>query len=845
MRYKIPTPVGVKLPVIKVSEKTLQELNLELNSSSYEILCELSKKGIRKLGIDKYKNTKEYYDRAKMELEIFKELGFVDYILLNWDIMSFCNEEGIPTGFGRGSAGGSLILYLIGVTRVDPIKHGLFFERFVSKSRARKIEHNGEIFLDGSLLADIDNDIAYHRRKEVVDYIERTHKGKTSKILTLNTLSSKLCMKECGKIVGGLNETDVNVISDSIPKHFGKVAKLDSAYEESESFKKHADENKKVFKIARKIQGLIKNTGVHPSGISISYYNQEDIMPLQKTNDGDLVSGYDMNDVAELSVKFDILGLRTLSVVDATCKQLGIDMYSIDPTDDKIYSALSCLQTPQGLFQIEADTNFKVCQDIGPKNIEQLSAVIAIARPGALDFKDQYATYVRTGEFQPLHPLFDEIFGETAGLCLYQESLMQAIVKLGFSLDEAETLRRVVGKKKVDEIKAWKEKISKKVEENNLPKEAGDVVWKIAEDSANYSFNKSHSMAYSYLSAVTTYLKFMHPQEFFLSLLRFAQFEPDSHAEISKISQELGDFNIKLLQPDLNKSDIDFKIEGKNIRYGLNSIKGVSDKVLHSLVEFREGEFANKYEVFIAAKQCGLNIGVLSSLIQAGLLDSFIDDDRCRLVLEAQTFNILTEREKRHFIQLGEKHNYDILNAISDVVKNELIGDDNKKIMAARRFETFKKHYNPYKDIFQLNRKSIRYANWYFEKELLGYSYSYNIRQIFDHQEDFMNSHQVRDAGERSHVSFVGVLADIIRRTSQNGNKYARLELHDEQGIVTGLFMDNNREEKLTNFLNSGNTLPSKGDVVIVKGVNGDGIVFINQINKLDDKIYMKLSQLK
>jgi DNA polymerase-3 subunit alpha len=178
--------------------------------------------------------------------------------------------------------------------------------------------------LDGSLLADVDNDISYDRRVEVIEYIEKKYEGKTSKILTLNTLSGKLCMKECGKIVEELSEVDVNQISDTIPKHFGIVAKLDVAYEESETFKEYADKYPKVFRIAKKLEGLNKNTGVHPSGVFLFLImNLDDMMPLQTTNDGALVSAYDMNDVASLSVKFDILGLRTLSVVHDVCKQVG------------------------------------------------------------------------------------------------------------------------------------------------------------------------------------------------------------------------------------------------------------------------------------------------------------------------------------------------------------------------------------------------------------------------------------------------------------------------------------------------------------------------------------------
>jgi DNA polymerase-3 subunit alpha len=847
MRYKNPFPVGVKLPEISVAEKTLNEIGLNSDSSSLEILKQLCRKGLRDRGIINQDNRKDYYDRVQMEIDILDDLGFVDYILLNWDIMDFCKNNGIPTGAGRGSAAGSLVLYLLSVTNIDPIKYELFFERFVSKSRARKIEHEGEIFLDGSLLADIDNDISYDRRAEVIKYIEEKFEGKTSKILTLNTLSSKLCMKECGKIVDELSEMEVNQISDTIPKHFGKVAKLDAAYEESESFKKFADKYKKSFKIAHKLEGLIKNTGVHPSGISISYYKQEDIMPLQKTNDGSLVSGYDMDDVASLSVKFDILGLRTLSVVHDTCRQLGIDASSIDPADETIYAALSCLQQPKGLFQIEADTNFKVCKQIAPQNLEQLSAVVAIARPGALDFKDSYADYVRTGEFQSVHEFFDDILSYTGGIPLYQEQLMKMAVKVGFSLDESEQLRRIVGKKKVDQMPAWKAKIEEKIKDNDLDPAIGEVLWKVAEDSANYSFNKSHSISYAYLAAITVWLKFNHPQEFFLSLLKMSRFEPNAHEEIAKISQELSFFDIKLLPPDLNLSDFDFKIEGKNIRYGLNSIKGVSEKVIESLIDFRESKFDNKYDVFIAAKDCGVNIGTMSAFIQAGLLDSFVTSDRCRLVLEAQTFNILTDREKRNIIELGEKFNYDILNTIHSCRGENTPADDGRVLFPDKRFNTFKKKYEPYKSIYEQNSSHIKFANWNFETQLLGYSYSYNIRQIFTGADEpsFNTSEEIRNSPERKRVKFVGEVTDIVKRTSRNGNKYARLEMQDEVGPVCGLFLDSDREERLTDYLNSGKKLPKKGNIAIIVGNVGEDIVFVDKIETIEEKIYMKLSELK
>jgi DNA polymerase-3 subunit alpha len=845
-KYENPTLPGVKLPEIIIDQKYYDLLEIPNSSSNYQFLRKLCYKGVLDKEIDKKENAQVYYDRVKTELSLFQELGFIDYVLLNWDILNFCHENKIPTGPGRGSAAGSLVLYLIGVTKVDPIEYELYFERFVSKSRARKIEVNGQVFLDGSLLADVDNDIAYERRQEVIKFIENKYAGKTCKILTLNTLSSKLCIKECGKIVGELPETSVNEVSDLIPKKFGKVASLKNSCEESEKFKEWADANPKIFSVAQKLEGLVKNTGVHPSGIAISHYKLEEIMPLQTTGEGDLVSGYDMNNVASLCVKFDILGLRTLSVIQDVCQQVGLDILSVNLRDEEIYSSLQNLIAPQGLFQIEADTNFRVAQKVKPKNLEQLSAVVAIARPGALDFLDRYSRYVETGAFQSVHPFFDDILEYTGGIPLYQEQLMRMAVKVGFTLDEAEQLRRIVGKKKVDQMAAWQDKIRQKIEENKLDPVIAEVLWKVAEDSANYSFNKSHSISYAILAAWTVYLKFKYPQNFFLSLLKMSQFEPDSFAEINKITQELQLFNIKLLPPDLSKSKNDFSIEGKNIRYGLNSIKGISDSTLDSLMEFCQADLKTKYDVFIAAKQVGLNIGNLSALIQAGALSSF-SEDRCRLVLEAQAFNILTEREKRLFISLGEKYNYDILNTIHDCVKNKQVGDDNKPIMSEKRFNTFKTKYAGYREIYDKNSKSPKFANWYFETKLLGYSYSYKIKDIFSEEssERYTDCLTFNSLDMNESVRMVGVVKDCFKKKSANGNKYAKLEISDENGKIKAMLLDSARQAKLTEYLDNGNKLPKEENIVILSGRKGEDILFIDKMAILDEKIYMKLSEIK
>ena len=560
---------------------------------------------------------------------------------------------------------------------------------------------------------------------------------------------------------------------------------------------------------------------------------------------GLLVTGYDMNWVAELMVKFDILGLRTLTVIYDVCDSLDLNIYDIDLDSPATFSPLLDLKSPHGLFQIEADTNYRVCTKVKPQNLEQLSAVVALARPGALDFVDNYTTYVQNGEVESVHEYFNDILEYTGGIPLYQEQLMKMAVKVGFSLDEAEQLRRIVGKKKAGQMQAWKQQIQDKIQQNNLPPEVGDVLWRVAEDSANYSFNKSHSIAYATLAAWTTYLKFRHPQEFFLSLLKMTQFEPSPQEEISKISQELSFFSIKLLAPDLAKSRMDFSIEGDNIRYGLNSVKGVSTKSLESLRDFRETDTPTKFDIFIEAKQAGLNIGIVSALIQAGALSSY-KANRSLLVLEAQAFNILTDREKRNILQLAEKYDHKLLNILADARDGKLVGDDGRLLMTEKRFETFRKKYQPYKEIYEKNKKYEKFANWYFETKLLGYSYSTKLKEVFASDRLLQDSRAAQEAPRNSEVKFIGTIEDCFKSTSRNGNDYFKMTVGDEVGSIAGIFMNSRRRQtggrwvpnnRLDRYLEGGNKLPAKGNIVMLRCTKGEDIFFIEDLRVLDQKI--------
>ena len=488
--FKVPI-LGVRLPEFTIDVKYKTVLGLPETVTNFEFLRSLCIKGFKAMKFEKDSpKIKEYGDRVKHELSIIEELGFTDYLLMVWDVINFCNENNIPTGLGRGSAAGSLVLYLIGVTKVDPIKYGLYFERFISKTRAKKQVIDGITYLDGSLMCDVDMDICYYNRPKVLAYLDTKYKGKTSKILTFNTLSAKLLIKEVGKIVGNKSDDEMTRVTSMVPKNHGILEDFDTTYNTVPEFKEWCQANPLIYNVACKLKDLNKNKGVHPSGILISYDPLETSCPTELSSDKDIVSSYDMNWVSLFTVKLDALGLRGVSVVDDVCKMLNINVLDINLNDPSIYRPLQDLRYPHGLFQLEADLCFRTTQKVQPKNLLELSAILAVARPGAMQFIDQLALFTTSGTKDTIHPFFEDILAETGGVCLYQEQMMKMVHKVGFTLDEAEICRRIVGKKKVEEVVVWEEKIRTKVRENGLDPIIADVLWKILNDSASYSFNK-------------------------------------------------------------------------------------------------------------------------------------------------------------------------------------------------------------------------------------------------------------------------------------------------------------------------------------------------------------------
>jgi hypothetical protein len=982
--YKFENYGYVRLPSISISDEERAAASAPLGSSNLEFLTCLARAGFTKK-IQKSKWA-EYAERVKKELALFDKLGFVDYVLLVWKVTSFCDRTGIARDYGRGSAGGSLVFYLLGITANDPIRYGLFFERFVSETRAKKKIVDGVTYIDGSLAPDVDIDIEQERRKEVVAYLHSLYPKKVCKISTLSTLSGKVLIKDIGKIVCGYSDEEMKTVSDMIPKKFGVVEDLEKAKAGSKDFNNWAVKNPEAYDISLRLRDIIRNRGTHPSGYVVSFDEVAEFLPLEKAKsseeeaDINIATSLTMDEVAYLTLKLDLLGVRCCSVVSRVMKSVGIKFDDVNIHDDPvIYDNLQNLNTAHGIFQLEAPTNLKVCREVKPKNLTELADVVAIARPGALSYLEGYAK--NNVKADKVHHLFAKILAATRNVCLYQEQMMQLANAIGFSLEQAEVLRRVVGKKKINEVKEWEQKISEKIKEQGLPEELGSMLWKILEESASYSFNKclspdtvvetpngdkmlfdiqigdevlgfdtdervnryvkvldkteakrelfevemedgkvikcsmehkllcddmimrplrdiisqnlnivcrdrrvtkvksyesigfkttldlevahkdhnfyadglvvsnSHSVAYASLSALTTYLKFKYPKEFFCALLQEAKNEPKPVEEITKIQMELRNFGIKLLPPNILKSEMDFTIEGPDIRFGLSMIKGISDKSIAKLNCFRD-EFSSKFEIFEAANNAGLTVNVLAALIQSGCFDGVGGSyDRPRLVWEAQVWNLLTDREKKACIDRGEQFKHSLSAVINSLASG--IGADGKPVIKPSRMATIKKKSEPFRAIWEMNRKNLEMANFFYERMLLGYSYSHKLSEIFDSPDGSVlySVEELNGASEGERCSFVAVVSDKpYEGVAQNEKKtrYARWQLSDETGTITALIFATKDGDKIsgTKALHDG-SLPAKDSIVFCSGKKHGDSIFLDRISDQSLKIYCKFKDVQ
>lgn len=560
--------------------------------------------------------TPELQQRLAYELDVIGKMGFGGYFLIVMDFVRYARKRGIPVGPGRGSVAGSLVAYTLGITTIDPIRHQLLFERFLNPERVS--------------MPDIDIDFCYERRGEVIDYIkERYGHNSVTQIITFGKLKARQVVRDVGRVLG-LGYGQVDRIAKMIP--LGPGVTLDGALKVSPELKeavKKDDTIREMVEFSRVLEGMNRHASTHAAGVVIAPGELTDYIPLYKSPQGDITSQYDMKGLEDLGLlKMDFLGLRNLTVIDQTVDLLGeraihVDMDAIPLNDAEVYGTFAKGNTI-GVFQFESSGMREYLKKLKPTSIEDLIAMNALYRPGPMEHIDDFIRRKRgRKKIEYIHPALESILKETYGIIVYQEQVMQiAHAVAGFSLAQADIMRRAMGKKQRRLMKDQEEAFIEGAAKNRISRKAALEIFQLIEKFAQYGFNKSHSTAYAYIAYQTAYLKTHYPAEFMAANLTS---EMTNTARVVTLISECNKLNLAVNPPDVNESDINFKaLDEHAISFGLNAIKNVGVKALQNIISAREkhGPFTNLFNFCRHLDLRLVNKKVIESLISAGAMDS-------------------------------------------------------------------------------------------------------------------------------------------------------------------------------------------------------------------------------
>ena len=566
---------------------------------------------------DRYDSiTDEIRQRLSYELDIIRRMGYGSYFLIVWDFIHYAKKQGIAVGPGRGSAAGSIVAYLLGITDLDPLKYDLLFERFLNPERVS--------------MPDIDIDFCYIRREEVIDYVKRRYgEDHVAQIATFGTMAAKGAIRDVGRVLN-MPYTEVSRIAKLVPNALKMT--LDKALKESNEFRSAYQENMEVRRLvdlARKIEGLPRHSSTHAAGVVIAKHPLTDYVPVQ-LSDGTLVTQYDKDKVEELGLlKMDFLGLRTLTVISDAIKNIRqnrgetVDISKIPLVDEKT-SKMLCAGDTGAVFQMESDGMTNLVRDLQPEGFVDLIPTVALYRPGPLGsgmVDDFIGGRHGRKKVTYMHPLLEPILKETFGVVLYQEQVMQIVqVLAGFTLGQADLLRRAMGKKKAEILMAQKENFLKGCAENGIDGALANKIFDLLTHFADYGFNKSHSAAYGYVAWQTAWLKAHYPQEFMAAMLSSVM-DSDKVPSYIELSRRMG---ISILPPDINASYANFSVDGEGIRFGLAAVRNVGEAVIQVIVENRreKGNFTSLMDFCKRVDLRALNRRSMESLIKCGAFDS-------------------------------------------------------------------------------------------------------------------------------------------------------------------------------------------------------------------------------
>ncbi|MHC1719955.1 MAG: DNA polymerase III subunit alpha [Clostridiaceae bacterium] len=586
---------------------------LEPGTDPFEYLRDLCYAGMKR----KYEDvTEELVERLEYELRIIRQMGYVDYFLIVWDFIKFADDNKIMTGPGRGSAAGSIVAYALNITKIDPIKYNLIFERFLNPERIS--------------MPDIDSDFCYERRQEVIDYVvDKYGVTNVSQIVTFGTMAARACIRDVGRALD-YTYAEVDRIAKMIPQMIGIT--IEKALEMNRELKQIYDDDERcmnLIDIAKRLEGLPRHTSTHAAGVVIASEPLVNFVPLQK-NEESIVTQFTMGALEELGLlKMDFLGLRTLTVIRDAVEMIGrnqgvkIDIDKMDYEDKEVYKMIGEGHTA-GVFQLESAGMTSFMKELKPDSLEDIIAGISLYRPGPMA---EIPKYIRNkkdpGSIKYETPELKPILSVTYGCMVYQEQVMQIVRDLaGYSMGGSDLVRRAMSKKKHDVMEKDRKNFVEGCFEKGIEAGVSNRIYDSMMDFASYAFNKSHAAAYAVVGYQTAYLMRYYPAEFLAAMLNSVMGDSAKVANYIRFAEEKG---IQILPPDINESIDKFAVTGNKIRFGLSAVKNVGVNVIRSIVKSREekGNFTELEDFCSKIDITCINKRVVESLIKAGAFDCF------------------------------------------------------------------------------------------------------------------------------------------------------------------------------------------------------------------------------
>jgi DNA polymerase-3 subunit alpha len=724
-----------------------------------------------------------YRDRLEYEIEMMQQMGFSTYFLVVWDYIKFARDNHIPVGPGRGSAAGSLVAYTMGITNIDPVHHGLLFERFLNPERKS--------------MPDIDTDFCIEKREAVIDYVTQKYgEDRVAQIITFNRMTSKAVLRDVGRVLN-IPLKKVDELAKMIPVSRGKPTKLKVMISEEtpepEFRKKYLDEQpipesdppvtyRRWIDMAIRIEGTNKTFGVHAAGVVISADPLDEIVPLQRNNDGSVITQYYMEDVEAMGLlKMDFLALKNLTMIQKsvdlieTYRHESIDPDNLPLDDPETYHILAKGDL-EGIFQVESSGMRQIVRDLKPSCLEDISSILALYRPGPLDagLIPQFINRKHGRErIEYQHPKLEPILKETYGILCYQEQIMtMAQVLAGYSLGQADLLRRAMGKKKMSEMLKHQETFVNGAKENGVSAKVAEELWDQMVKFAEYCFNKSHSTAYGYVTFQTAYLKAHYPVEYMAALLTVNSSNQD---KVQKYIANCGTMRINVEPPDINRSGVDFTPVGEQILFGLSAVRNVGQGAIESILATREegGPFKSLGDLCDRVDPAVRNRRVLDALIHCGALDVLEPKGNRKQLAQDLPLVLDWAQSRSKDRESGQGSIFDFLGGFGNTTT----------VTSIPAFESAPKAA-PVEDYSQQERLSR-------EKELLGFYVSDHplkaVRQAgrllapvnLGELEEFVNN--------QATVSAIVMLPEVKPVVTKKGDKMAILILEDLSGKVDGV----------------------------------------------------------